>query len=259
MNDVARMVECQRDAFSDYPVPAVLDDVGLSVYLRETGVSLADSWGAYDGEALIAFCLGAVRGARGSIRGEGTIIAHRRRGIGSAVLEQTLESLRAAGAAEVGLEVLEHNTGAIALYQKHGFAYERRLVGWSLRRQPLRRSQRAEAIAPAEAVRRLRDWGWPRAPWQLQAETLMQLPAYALGDDTVAIAKLRGRKMWLYALAVDPASRRRGRATALVRALPATRVSVPALMPEEWAAGAALLRSLGGREDSLSQWEMRRE
>ena len=75
----------------------------------------------------------------------------------------------------------------------------------------------------------------------------MQLPAYALGDDTVAVTKVRGRKLWLYALAVDPASRRQGRATALIRALPATRISVPALMPEDWEEGSALLRALGGR------------
>ena len=64
-------------------VPAALDEVALSVYLRETGVSLAISWGAYVDDALVAFCLGAVRGSRGSIRGEGTVIAHRRQGIGS--------------------------------------------------------------------------------------------------------------------------------------------------------------------------------
>ncbi len=132
----------------------------------------------------------------------------------------------------------------------------RRLVGWSLRRQSLRKSIRAEAIAPAEAVRRLRAWGWPDAPWQLQPETLMQLPAYALGDDSVAVVKVRGRKLWMYALAVDPAGRRQGRATALVRALPATRISVPALMPEEWDAGSAFLRALGGRLEPLTQWEM---
>ncbi len=254
---LARIVECQQDAFSDYPVPAALDEVALSVYLRETGVSMTHSWGAYLDGALAAFCLGAVRGSQGSIRGEGTVIAHRRQGIGSAVLERTLESLRDAGAEQVGLEVLEQNTGAIALYRKHGFELHRKLVGWNLRRQSLRRSTRAEAIAPAEAVRRLRDWGWPDAPWQLQPETFMHLPAYALGDDTVAVTKVRGRKLWLYALAVDPAVRRQGRATALIRALPATRISVPALMPEDWEDGSALLRALGGRLEALTQWEMK--
>ena len=253
---LARIVECQQDAFSDYPVPAALDEVALSVYLRETGVSMARSWGAYVDGALVAFCLGAVRGSRGSIRGEGTMVAHRRQGIGSAVLERTLDSLRDAGAEQVGLEVLEQNSGAIELYRAHGFEVRRRLVGWSLRRQSLRRSVRAEPIAPAEAVRRLRDWGWPDAPWQLQPETLIQLPAYALGDDTVAVTKVRGRKLWMYALAVDPANRRRGRATALIRALPATRISVPALMPEDWEEGSALLRALGGRLEPLAQWEM---
>jgi ribosomal protein S18 acetylase RimI-like enzyme len=256
---LARVVECQQDAFSDYPVPAVLDEVGLSVYLRETGVALERSWGAYSDAEMVAFCLGAVRGSEGSIRGEGTAIAHRRRGIGGQVLERTLESLREAGARSVGLEVLEQNLPAIALYERHGFERRRKLLGWSLRRKSLRRPDQATAIAPAEAVRRLGAWGWPEAPWQLQLETLKQLPAYALGDDTVAVAKLRGRKMWLYALAVDPTSRRRGRASALIRSLPATRISVPALMPEEWEAGTALLRSLGSRLDPLAQWEMTRE
>ena len=250
------MVECQQDAFSDYPVPAALDEVGLSVYLRESDVALENSWGAYvDGE-MAAFCLGAVRGSQGSIRGEGTAVAYRRRGIGSQVLQHTLESLHDAGAVTVGLEVLDRNLPAIALYERHEFRRRRKLVGWSLRRQLLRGADHAVAIAPAEAVRRLRAWGWSEAPWQLQIETLKQLPAYALGDDTVAVAKLRGRKMWLYALAVDPANRRQGRASALIRSLPATRISIPALMPEEWEAGTALLRSLGSRLDPLAQWEM---
>ena len=84
----------------------------------------------------------------------------------------------------------------------------------------------------------------------------MHLPAYALGDDTVAVTKVRGRKLWLYALAVDPAVRRQGRATALIRALPATRISVRALMPEDWEDGSALLRALAGHPEALTQWEM---
>jgi ribosomal-protein-alanine N-acetyltransferase len=253
---LARVVKCQQDAFSDYPVPAVLDEVGLSVYLRETDVALERSWGAYSDGAMVGFCLGAVRGSQGSVRGEGTAVDHRRRGIGGQVLERTLGSLRDAGATSIGLEVLDQNLSAIGLYEQHGFVRRRKLVGWSLRRQLLRRPEHAVAIAPAEAVRRLRLWGWPEAPWQLQIETLKQLPAYALGDDTVAVAKLRGRKMWLYALAVDPVNRRLGRASALIRSLPATRISIPALMPEEWDSGTALLRSLGSRLDPLTQWEM---
>ena len=252
---LARIVECQQDAFSDYPVPAALDEVALSVYLRETGVSMTHSWGAYPDGELVAFCLGAVRGRRAAsgarARWSHTAVGHRQ-----SVLERTLESLRDAGAEQVGLEVLEQNTGAIALYRKHGFELHRKLVGWNLRRQSLRRSDPGGAIAPAEAVRRLRDWGWPDAPWQLQPETFMHLPAYALGDDTVAVTKVRGRKLWLYALAVDPASPSPGRATALIRALPATRISVPALMPEDWEDGSALLRALGGRLEALTQWEM---
>ncbi len=255
---VSRIVACQQDAFADYPLPAGLDEVGLKVYLRETGVELGASYGAYCGDRLASFCLAALRGSTGSIRGEGTVQAHRRCGMGGAVLDRALEALSAGGAGEVGLEVLEQNAGAIALYQAHGFEVSRRLLGWTLGRRMLRRPAAAVPIAPAEGVRRLRAWGWEGAPWQLQTETLVQLPAYALGDDTVAFVKVRGRRLWLYALAVDPASRGLGRGTALMRALPGHRISIPALIPEGWPAATGFLTALGGRQDEHAQLEMTR-
>ena len=255
---LSRIAACQREAFSDYPLPAALDEVGLGVYLRETDVSLRSSWGAYDRDELIGFCLGAVRGDLGSIRGEGTVVGRRRQGIGAAVLERTLQSLREAGAGRVVLEVLEENAAAVALYRREGFEVCRRLLGWSLRRPAPRRADQASPLAPVEAARRLRAWGWPDAPWQLRPETLAHLPAYALGDETVAVAKLRGRRLWLYALAVAPEARGHGHGTALMRALPTARIGIPALIPEDWAGAAAFLRSVGASPDRHAQWEMQR-
>ncbi len=47
--------------------------------------------------------------------------AHRRRGIGSKLLESALEVSRKAGSARVYLEVRASNEPAIALYKRHGF------------------------------------------------------------------------------------------------------------------------------------------
>lgn len=54
---------------------------------------------------------------------------HRRRGIGSALMEEAFEWARASGITKVELEVFPHNEPAIALYRKLGFEEEGRLRG----------------------------------------------------------------------------------------------------------------------------------
>ena len=48
----------------------------------------------------------------------------RRRGVGSALLSCGIDWARASGAHKVVLEVFPHNTAAIVLYEKFGFARE---------------------------------------------------------------------------------------------------------------------------------------
>jgi ribosomal protein S18 acetylase RimI-like enzyme len=50
--------------------------------------------------------------------------SHRRQGIGSALLERTVEWARANGVAKLELHVFAHNTPAIALYESFGFVQE---------------------------------------------------------------------------------------------------------------------------------------
>ena len=71
-DDVDWLADLHNAAFADYAVPAVLDSSALGFYLDETSVDPALSRVAFvDGEPA-SFCLGAVRDARASIRGEGT-------------------------------------------------------------------------------------------------------------------------------------------------------------------------------------------
>ena len=56
------------------------------------------------------------------------------RGLGRLVLDATMEALTGAGAATVGLEVLDGNDAALELYRRAGFEQHRRLVGFVVKR-----------------------------------------------------------------------------------------------------------------------------
>jgi ribosomal protein S18 acetylase RimI-like enzyme len=261
--DVAWLADLHNAAFADYAVPAVLDASTLGFYLDETSVDPALSRVAFvDGEPA-SFCLGAVRDARASIRGEGTAPAFRRTGLGRRVLEETLDALRTAGARHVSLEVLNGNDAAVQLYKRSGFEQRRRLLGYSMQR-PARRGLRlrvsgrlVEADA-GTALSRLTAWGWNDPPWQLEQASLAHLPAFEISGEAVAFGKSRGDRFWLYALSVAPDRRRRGLARRVCSLLPASWIGVPALVPEEWWEAGALLRGLGAMTESHWQWEMRR-
>jgi RimJ/RimL family protein N-acetyltransferase len=73
--------------------------------------------------------------------------SHRRRGIGTALLEQAVEWARGAGVRKLELHVFPHNEAAIALYERFGFRQE------GYRRAHYRRgSDYVDAILMALAV-----------------------------------------------------------------------------------------------------------
>ncbi len=263
-DDLDWLADLHNTAFADYAVPAVLDAAALALYFDETDVDPALSRAAFVDGVPASFCLGATRGARASIRGEGTAPPFRRGGLGGRVLDETLDALRGAGAAQVTLEVLEGNTAAIRLYKRNGFEQRRRLMGYSLQR-PARRgllarvSPKLAAADPEDALGRLVEWGWKDPPWQLEAASLAHMPALQIDHDAVAFGKRRGDRFWLYALSVAPDRRRRGIARRLCSMLPTGWIGVPALVPEEWWEAGVLLRGLGAMTESHWQWEMHRQ
>jgi ribosomal protein S18 acetylase RimI-like enzyme len=75
-------------------------------------------------------------------------LGHRRRGVGDALLDACVAWARGIGAREVVLHVFPHNTGAVALYRKHGF--EER--GVLRRAYPRRSGERWDAIRMVRAL-----------------------------------------------------------------------------------------------------------
>jgi ribosomal protein S18 acetylase RimI-like enzyme len=252
------LAELHNDAFSDYPFPSTLDPAALAAYMAQTDVRLAASRMVLADGRPASFCLGAVRGERASIRGEGTSVGLRRRGLGALALRETLAALTDAGAREVGLEVLDSNGAARALYERHGFTVRRRLVGYGLAR-PVGQAVEAPSLPAQVAVERLREWGWPGdAPWQLQLETLARMTAWGLGADAVAVGNRRGTAVSVFAVAVRPERRRRGLARRLLGSLGGISVAVPMLVPETWSAGRGLFEAVGGSPELFTQLEMAR-
>ncbi len=121
--DFDALVALDRDCFDPgiaYP-PGEMRRL-ISLATREAVI-------AHRGELLIGFCLAHRAPARvGRIVTLDVLAAHRRGGVGAALLEQAIARLTIAGARETLLEVDLRNTPALAFYERLGFR-RRRTIG----------------------------------------------------------------------------------------------------------------------------------
>src|ERR1041385_6313223 len=117
-----------------------------------------------DGRSVGVALLG-VRGTRGWVGGMGVETAARRQGIGERLMRTLIDSARAAGVRTLGLEVLEPNRRAKALYEKLGFRDVRRLSVLVLEGAGPEPAQPAEACTPREARARIAAERTAPEPW----------------------------------------------------------------------------------------------
>jgi [ribosomal protein S18]-alanine N-acetyltransferase len=73
-------------------------------------------------EAISGFLIGRRVADQAEVLNLAVATNHRRKGQGTALLEAALDEFGLRGAKTVYLEVRESNTGAVAFYEKHGFA-----------------------------------------------------------------------------------------------------------------------------------------
>ena len=128
------------DAFGSYEVPMSLSVAELAAMLDSRDVSLTLSVGCFDADTLVGFVLVGVRdGAHGRVTYDaatGVRQGHQSKGIGSGMLHALWAQLRSASAVSFQLEVLENNTAAQTLYERHGCTTTRRFVCVRTRRPP---------------------------------------------------------------------------------------------------------------------------
>lgn len=125
--DFERIYKAFSDAYGDYEVR--LDDRGLLNMLQRRGYDASLSFAAFEGEDIVSFVLngtGTFNGVGAAYDiGTGTVKRYRGQGLAARIFGQAIPRLKVAGLKHYLLEVLKHNTSAIALYRKVGFEVTR--------------------------------------------------------------------------------------------------------------------------------------
>jgi ribosomal protein S18 acetylase RimI-like enzyme len=139
---VEQVHQAFTEAFSDYEVPIHMPFEKFAEMLKTRDLNPEFSVGCFDGELLVGFILTGNRDINGQKvcydGGTGVIKAYRRKGIGEMLLKELLLILRDKKVDRFVLEVLENNTPAIKLYEKHGFVKTRKLECFEVEKHELR-------------------------------------------------------------------------------------------------------------------------
>jgi ribosomal protein S18 acetylase RimI-like enzyme len=151
-------------SFEGYAVPMQVDEAAFRRMAELYDFDLDASRVALRGARAIGLVNLGVRPPAGWIGGMGVVPDERRRGVGEQLMRGVHESARAQGLDELGLEVIESNRAAVALYEKLGYERVRELEVWTLEAGPVEPAARELAAAAAHA--RVRELRLSPEPWQ---------------------------------------------------------------------------------------------
>ena len=246
------------EAFRDYAVPFQISAADLQEMLRRRGWMPDASVGVFDGNRLVAFTLNGLGGWNGRQTGydtgTGVVPSHRGRGLSRLMLDAAIDRLRAHGAVQYLLEVLQSNERAFRIYRDAGFEVTRQFQCWKI-----------EAGDPADAMTPAATVDWDRVAtffdvppsWQNSIDSIRRAAAprsILAVPEGCAVVFANGD---LPLLAVDRASRRRGIGTKLLKAAAAGRALRILNVDTTLANADAFLRSAGA-EKTVMQFEMLR-
>jgi len=230
-------------SFEGYMMPVIVSAEGYERRFRPENVDPFASYVYFRRTRPVATVLIARRGWTSRIAAMAVAPEARGKGLGRRIMESVIAEAASRGDRFVLLEVFEHNTPAVELYKGLGFEPLRRLVGYH--HDPGGAVSDAAGtvseLDPLEFARILAREGEPGLPWMLTAETLSGAvsPARAFHLDRRAHALIGdpgAAVIFLTALVVPRANRRRGWGTRLMQSLFATfpqrSWSIPQVVPE---------------------------
>ena len=138
-----------QQAFADYEMQ--LDKSELLTMLKRRGFNPKLSFAAFEGDEIVSFTCNGIGNYYGTPMaydtGTGTLKDYRSIGLATLVFEYFIPYLKEAGIKEYLLEVLQHNTGAISVYNKLGFEVVREFYYFCPKNEQINREIKVSDLA----------------------------------------------------------------------------------------------------------------
>lgn len=138
------LFEAFEQAFADYEVQ--LNKVEFLTMLKRRGFESKLSFGAFDGHKIVSFICNGIGNFYGIPTaydtGTGTLKDYQGKGVATQVFKYSIPYLKALGIKEYLLEVLQHNIGALSVYQKLGFEVTREFYYFKLKNDQISKTIR---------------------------------------------------------------------------------------------------------------------
>lgn len=268
--------QCFLEAFADYHVDmSYMNQPRMFNRMLKNGVDFGASVGAYENGKMVGATLigiGDWNGEKAAFdAGTGIIPSHRGKGVAGGMFRFSLPGIKNKGIRKFLLEVLRVNEAGIKAYQKTGFKITRELDCFELHPEhfkPLQKTPSGITIEPVntdilEQFSGHLDW---QPSWENSFSSIARIPdgvdiygAFEKGQP-IGLAVYYPSLMWLMAVVVDPAHRRRGIGGQLVAHciahLPKGTKSIKAHNIDSKETGThQLFRQLGFKE-IIGQYEM---
>jgi ribosomal protein S18 acetylase RimI-like enzyme len=242
----AQVANALTKSFEGYVMPVNVTAQGYERRFRPENVDSFASYVYFRETRPVAVVLVARRGWTSRIAAMAVAPDARGTGLGKLIMQNVIDEAVERDDRSVLLEVFEHNTPAVKLYEGLGFRPSRRLVGYhhdpeGAAPEVTDTMYELDPLAFARVVARE---GEPGLPWMLAAETLSGAvsPVRAFHIDHRAYALIgdpEANVIPLVALVVPRAYRRNGWGTRLMQTLfaryPDRAWSIPQIVPEELA------------------------
>lgn len=249
------------EGFSGYFVPIQIPPAGLMMMVRQDSVDLNLSRIILNDNQPVGAAMIARRGWTSRLAAMSIIPDARGKGVGDVAVRQLLGEAKERGDQAMTLEVIEENTPGVRLYTKCGFRNIRRLVGFVGQPQISDSVTELRETDILGVARALIAYGSTDLPWQISGESLGQSGPPNVGYRNVAsyiaLSNPHAPTIYIRAIVTQPAARRKGSATFLLRAVmaryPDKQWRVSATFPEEL---GGLYEKIGMEREKLSQWQM---
>lgn len=223
--DTTSMYTTFMKAFADYFVPVQMSEEQFLAHLEHEGVQFELSVGAFAGGEMAGLLLQGLDQWQGKLTvynaGTGVLPARRGKGVAGAMFKYALPALKASGARQCLLEVIQANEAARKVYRRLGFVETRTLecVALSRGQAVLKANKEADiTIKPVhdpDWAHLQTFWDWYPA-WQNSIGTVkrswgqqMALGAF-IEDQCVGYGIVTPKSGRIFHLAVDRAYRRQG-------------------------------------------------